>query len=67
MKQSTRLVDIREITVLALLSAILIAVQVALVGLPNVELVTLIIILATVHLGWKVLFSHTKTEKEYFL
>ena len=57
MKQSTRLVDIRQITVLALLSAILIAVQVALVGLPNVELVTLMIILATVHLGWKVLLS----------
>ena len=57
MKRSTRLVDIREITVLALLAAILIAQQVALAGLPNVELVTMMIILATVHLGWKVLFS----------
>ena len=57
MKRSTRLVDIRQITVLALLAAILVAVQVALVGLPNVELVTLMIILATVHLGWKTLLS----------
>ena len=57
MKRSTRLVDIREITVLALLAAILIAQQVALAGLPKVELVTMMIILATVHLGWKVLFS----------
>ena len=57
MRQSTRLVDIREITVLALLAAILVAVQVALVGLPNVELVTMLIILATVHLGWKVMLS----------
>ena len=57
MKQSTRLVDIRQITVLALLAAILVAQQVALAALPNVELVTMMIILATVHLGWKTLLS----------
>lgn len=59
MKRSTQLVDIREITVLALLAAILVAQQVVLVALPNVEIVTMMIILATVHLGWKVLFSVT--------
>ena len=57
MKRSTRLVDIRDITVLALLAAVMVAQQVALSGLPNVELVTMLIILATVHLGWKVMFS----------
>lgn len=57
MKRSTRLVDIREITVLALLAALLVAQQVALSALPNVELVTMLVILATVHLGWKVLLS----------
>lgn len=57
MKRSTRLVDIRDITVLALLAAVMVAQQVALSALPNVELVTTLLILATVHLGWKVMFS----------
>ena len=35
----------------------MIALQVALASLPNIELVTLLIILATVHLGWKAMFS----------
>lgn len=57
MKRSTRPVNIRDITVLALLAALLVAQQVALAALPNVELVTTLLILATVHLGWKAMFS----------
>lgn len=47
----------RELSVLALFAALMIALQVALAGLPNIELVTLFIILATVHMGWKAMFS----------
>lgn len=48
---------IRELTALAVFAALMIALQVALAGLPNIEMVTLLIILATVHLGAKSMLS----------
>lgn len=58
MKRSTpAALDLRELTVLALFAALMVAVQVAMAGLPNIELVTLLTILVTVHLGWKAMFS----------
>ena len=48
---------LRELTALAVFSALMIALQVALAGLPNIELVTLLIILATLHFGPKALLS----------
>jgi len=49
--------SVREMTILSLFAALMIALQVAMASLPNIELVTLLIILVTVHLGWKALFS----------
>ena len=58
MKQPTRSAfKLRELTALAVFAALMIALQVALAGLPNIEMVTLLIILATVHLGHKALLS----------
>lgn len=48
---------LRELTALAVFAALMIALQVALAGLPNIEMVTLLIILATVHLGRKAMLS----------
>ncbi len=60
MKQSTPSVfKIRDLTALAVFAALMIALQVALAGLPNIEMVTLLIILATVHLGAKSFLSVT--------
>ncbi len=50
-------INLRELTALAVFAALMIALQVALSGLPNIELVTLFIILATVHLGKNALLS----------
>ena len=47
---------IREVLLLGLLSAILIMVQVALAVLPNIELVSLLVIVYTLVLGKKVFF-----------
>ncbi len=47
---------IKELTVLAMLSTILIILKVALAGLPNIELITLLIMLYTLHFGRKVLY-----------
>lgn len=51
------MLSVREMTLLALFAALMIALQVAMASLPNIELVTLLIILVTVHLGWKAMFS----------
>ena len=51
------LLKVREMTVLALFSALMIALQVAMASLPNIELVTLLIILCTLHFGYKSIFS----------
>lgn len=48
---------LRELTALAVFAALMIALQVALAVLPNIEMVTLLIILATVHLGRKAMLS----------
>lgn len=50
-------IKLRELTALAVFAALMIALQVALAGLPNIEMVTLLIILATVHLGKKSMLS----------
>lgn len=46
----------RELTMLGLLGAVLFAGKMALAGLPNIEIVSLLIIVYTVVLGWKALF-----------
>lgn len=54
MKRPTRsAIDLRELTALAVLAALMIALQVALAFLPNIELVTLLVILTTLHFGKK--------------
>lgn len=54
MKRPTpSVIDLRELTALAVFAALMIALQVALGFLPNIEVVTLLIILATLHLGKK--------------
>ena len=50
-------IKLRELTALAVFAALMIALQVALAQLPNVELVSLLIILATVFLGPKALLA----------
>ena len=58
MKQPTpSAIPLKDLTALAVFAALMIALQVALAGLPNIELVTLMIILATCVLGWKSLLS----------
>lgn len=47
---------IADITMIALLSAILLVIQVALGFLPNIELVSLLILLYTLIFGWKTLY-----------
>jgi len=47
---------IKDIAMIGMMSAILLAVQVALGFLPNVELVSLLIILYTLIFGWKALY-----------
>lgn len=46
----------KDIVTMGIISAILITQQVALSFLPNIELVTLIIILSTIIYGWKTLY-----------
>ena len=46
----------REVAVLGLLGAVLFAGKMALAGLPNIEVVSLLIIVYTVVLGWRALF-----------
>ena len=48
-------VSVREITILAFIAAVMLVSQVALAPIPNVELVSLIIISCTVVYGWKML------------
>ncbi len=58
MKQPTpSAIKLRELTALAVFAALMIATQVALAQLPNIEVVTLLIILATVFLGPKTLLA----------
>ena len=45
-----------EIAVLGLLGAVLFAGKIALAGLPNIEIVSLLVIVYTVVLGWRALF-----------
>ena len=49
--------QLREMTVLALLGAMMMATQVALAALPNIHLVAVFVILATLLFGWKALYS----------
>ena len=50
MKQPTpSAINLRELTALAVFGALMIAAQVSMAGLPNIEPVTLLIILAALH------------------
>ena len=58
MKQPTpSAIKLRELTALAVFAALMIGLQVAMSQLPNIELVTLMIILCTVFLGKKSLLA----------
>lgn len=46
----------RNLVIIGTMSALLITVQVALAFLPNIELVSLLIILSTIVFGWKTLY-----------
>ena len=48
---------LRELLILALLAAVMVATQVALAALPNVHLVAVFVILAALLFGWKALYS----------
>ena len=49
--------SLRQIILLALISAMMFATQVALAALPNIHLVAVFVILAAMLFGWKSLFS----------
>lgn len=46
----------KDIAIIGVMSALLIVLQVGLAFLPNIELVSLLIILSTLFLGWKTLY-----------
>lgn len=48
---------LRELTVLALLSAMMVGTQIALSAIPNVHLVAVFVILAALLFGWKALYA----------
>lgn len=50
-------INLREMVLLALIGAMMMATQVALAALPNVHLVAVFVILAVLLFGWKALFS----------
>ncbi len=49
-------VTLRDISLIAIASAILIAIQVAMSPIPNIELVSLLVILYTIHFRYKALY-----------
>ena len=49
--------NLRELALLALMGALMFALQVAMSSIPNVHLTALLIILTAVFFGWKCLFS----------
>ncbi len=53
--ETGRAVNVRELVAMALLSALLLGVQVALAALPNIELVSLLVVLYTLFFRWKAL------------
>lgn len=57
MRSSKTLFSVKEIAVIGMMAAMLEAVKAALQAIPNVELVTLLIILFTLFLGWKTLIA----------
>ena len=48
---------LRELIVLAMIAALMVATQVALAALPNIHLVAVFVILASMLFGWKALYS----------
>ncbi|MDE7363840.1 MAG: hypothetical protein K2N27_02970 [Ruminococcus sp.] len=50
-KSATKKISVEQLTRIALMGALIYASQVALAGLPNIELVTLLIVIFTKHLG----------------
>lgn len=55
--QNKHLFSVKDIAVIGMMTAMLEAVKMALASVPNVELVTLLIILFTLFLGWKTLIA----------
>ena len=49
--------NVRELCILALMAALMIASQVAMAALPNIHLVAVFIVIATLSFGWRALFS----------
>ena len=49
--------NLRELALLALMGALMFALQVAMASIPNVHLTALLIILTAIFFGWKCLFS----------
>ena len=49
-------ISTKDIVVVGMMSALLITLQVALSSLPNIELVSILIILSTIIFGWKTLY-----------
>lgn len=52
-------ISIRELTLISVFSALMIAAQVALSALPNIEAVSILVIVATLMLGWRVIYVLT--------
>lgn len=50
-------ISVRTLALLSVLSVMMIVSQVAMAALPNIELVSLLIILATVFFGWQALYA----------
>ena len=53
----TSKLSIRELCILALMAALMIASQVAMAALPNIHLVAVFIIIATLAFGWRAMYS----------
>ena len=57
MKRPTQLISLRELLLFAVFAALMLTLQVLMAALPNIELVSFLIILLTIYFGWKALFS----------
>ena len=57
MKRPTPSINLRELVILAIFAALMVTLQVLLAALPNIELVSFLIIILTLYFGLKALFS----------
>ena len=49
--------SVRDMAILALMAALMVATQIAMASLPNIHLVALLIILTTLSFGWRAMYS----------